>query len=117
MFVNCEIILRRDATPEQQRALGVALWPWSRRAAGAADICRHLNKQAAAGQVRATEPSAQYAGLRRVQFLIRGDPAYEREPMLQSLRRVLPREGVADVLVDGISWRLEEVTGRTTTAA
>jgi hypothetical protein len=114
MLMNCEVILRGDATPEQQRAVGVALWPLSTLAVGAADICRHFDNQALAGQLLTTEAVTQYTGLPRVQFLVRGDPARDRESMLENLRRTIPCAGVVDVRVAGMSWRPAEGTRRTT---
>ena len=120
MSMSCEVVLRWDSTPEQRRALGAALWRWCSQAAGAADIYQYLDNQAladlVAGQLPALEPVTQHGGLPRVQFLARGDPARDRESMLESLRRDIPCDGIAEVLVDGISWRPAEATLRTTTA-
>ena len=46
--------------------------------------------------------------LGQVPFDRRGDPARDRQEMLESLRRALPGAGLADVRVDGRSWRPEE---------
>ena len=113
MSIDCELLLRWDATPEQQRAVGGALWGWCNRAAGDAGIYQYLDNQALAdlisGRLPAPGPAARSADLPYVSFLVRGDPARDREAMLESLRRALPSEGIADVRVDGMSWRREEV--------
>jgi hypothetical protein len=120
MFMSCEVILRWDATPEQRRALGIALWPWCSRAAGSTDVHQHLHNPARADllacQLPTAEPVALYAGLPRIQFLVQGDPARDRQSLLESLHRAIPRDAVADVRVDGISWCPAEATRRTTTA-
>ena len=112
MSVGCELILHWDATPEQQRAVGGALWGWCSRTAGDAGIYQYLDNQGLAdllaGRLPAPGPLARNGGLPSVSFLARGDPARDRQEMLASLRRALPGAGLADVRVDGRSWRPEE---------
>ncbi len=45
MSINCEVVLRWEATPEQNRALGAALWGWCNRTAGNAGIYPYLDNQ------------------------------------------------------------------------
>jgi hypothetical protein len=115
MSLNCEFVLRWDATPEQHRALGVALWAWCTRAAGDTGIYQYLDNQPLAdllaGRLPATGSRARNAGPPQVEFSVRGEPARDREAILESLRRALPGEGVADVRVDGRSWRRAEMKG------
>jgi len=115
MSINCEVILRWDATAEQQRALGAALWGWCNGAAGDAGIYQYLDNQALAdllaGRLPAPGPAARHADLPYVYFEVRGDPARDREAMLESLRRTLPAGGTTDVRVGGLSWRREEGKG------
>ena len=120
MSISCEVSLRWEATPGQRKALGAALWGWCSRAAGPAGLYPYLDNQGLAdllaGRFPDPGPVAWNAGLPHVHFRVRGDPARDREGMLESLRRALPGEGVADVRVDGVSWRPAEADGRTTPA-
>jgi hypothetical protein len=115
MSVNCEVILRWDGTPEQHRALGAALWGWCNRTAGAAGLYQYLDNQPLAdllaGRFPARGPMARGTDLPQVYFSVRGEPARDRGGILESLRRALPDEGIADVRADGMSWRREEVKG------
>ncbi len=113
MSINCEVILRWGATPEQQRALGRALWGWCHRAAGGAGTYQYLDNQGLAdllaGRPPAAGPWARNGGLPRVLFSVPGDPALDREATLESLRRAIPSEATTDVRVEGVSWRPAEV--------
>jgi hypothetical protein len=120
MSMNCEVVLRWDALPEQLRALGAALWGWCNRASGDAGIYQYLDNQALAdlleGRLPAPGPTSRSAGLPHVHFLVRGDPAGDCQATLESLWRALPAEGVAEVRVDGLSQRPAEANDRTTRA-
>jgi hypothetical protein len=113
MSINCEVILRWDATPQQQRALGRALWGWCHRAAGGAGAYQYLDNQGLAdllaGRLLAAAPWARDGGLPRVLFAVPGGPARDREATLDSLRQAVPSEGTTDVRVEGVSWRPAEV--------
>jgi hypothetical protein len=117
MSINCEVILRWNSMPEQHRALGAALWRWCSRAAGTAGMYPYLDNQALAdliaGRLPTSDPVAWDAGLPHVHLSVPGDPARDREAMLESLRRAIPSEGVAEVRVDGMSGRLTEAKDRT----
>ena len=112
MPINCDIILQWNATSGQLRALGAALWRWCSGAAGDTGICQYLDNQALAdllaGGLPASAPGGRNAGLPYVHLEVRGDPARDRAALLESLRRALPGAAIADVRVDGISWRREE---------
>jgi hypothetical protein len=112
MSINCEVILRWDATPAQQRALGRALWGWCHRAAGGVGTYQYLDNQGLAdllaGRPPAAGPPARDGGRPRVLFSVPGDPARDREALLESLRRAVPDAGTADVRVGGVSWRPPE---------
>ena len=115
MSMNCEVILRWDATPEQHRALGSALWTWCRRNQGGAGIYQYLDNQPLADLLAGRSPHADTLardeGRPHVLFLVSGDVALNREALLESLRRALPDGGVADVRLNGLSWRSPEVKG------
>ncbi len=111
--MNCKVLLRWDATPEQYRALGAALWKWCNLTAGSGCIYQYLNNQALAdlrdGRLPALGPMARSTDLPHVYFSVWSRTSRDREGILESLRRTLPGEGVADVQVEGMSWcRTEE---------
>jgi hypothetical protein len=116
MSIHCEVFLRWDATPAQQRALGVALWGWCHHTARIADPYQYLDNQALAdllaGRLPTSGSVSQGVGLPYVHFLVRGDPACDRQTTLESLRLDIPSEGITDVRVEGISWGLTAVQGR-----
>jgi hypothetical protein len=118
MSINCTISLRWDSTPEQQRALGAALWHWCHRAVRSVGMYPYLDNQALAdllaGRLPASGATGWDAGLPYVQFTVPGDPARDGEATLESLRRGIPGAGVAEVWVDGISTRLADAVSRTT---
>jgi hypothetical protein len=120
MSINCEVILRWGATPEQQRALGRALWGWCHRAAGGAGTYQYLDNQGLADLLAGTPPAAgpwaRDGGLPRALFSVPGDPALDREATLESLRRAIPSEATADVRVEGVSWRPAGAQGPTRAA-
>jgi hypothetical protein len=120
MSINCEVILRWDAAPEQQRALGRALWGWCHRAAGGAGTYQYLDNQGLAdllaGRPPAAAPWAREGGPPRVLFSVPGDLARDGAATLDSLRQAIPSEGTADVRVDGLSWRPAAVRGAATAA-
>ena len=109
MSINCEVILRWDATPEQQRALGRALWGWCHHAAGGAGTYQYLDNQGLADLLAGRPPAERDGGQPRVRFSVPGDPARDREALLESLRRAIPSAGAADVRVEGVGWRRPEV--------
>jgi len=120
MSINCTVILRWDSTPAQRRALGAALWRWCNGASGNAGMYPYLDNQALAdllaGQLPASEATAWTAGLPRVSFTVPGNPARAGAAVLESLRREMPGEGIAEVRVDGISGHLAEGPSRTAAA-
>lgn len=120
MSINCTVTLRWDSTPAQQRALGLALWHWCNRASGNAGMYPYLDNQALAdllaGRLPASEATGWAASSPRVSFAVPGDPARDGEATLESLRRAMPGEAVAQVSVDGISTRLADAVSRKTAA-
>jgi stearoyl-CoA desaturase (delta-9 desaturase) len=107
MSINCTVTLRWDSTSSQRRALGAALWHWCQQAAGRAGMYPYLDNQALvdllAGRLPASPASAWNAALPRVQFAVPGDPSRDGAATLESLRRALPREGIAEIRVEGSS--------------
>src|SRR6516164_3799260 len=77
MSINCAVTLRWDSTPEQQRALGAALWSWCHRAARSVGMYPYLDNQALAdllaGRLPASGATGWDAGLPHVQFTVPGD--------------------------------------------
>ena len=120
MSINCTISLRWDSTPEQQRALGAALWRWCHRKARSVGMYPYLDNQALADLLAGRLPSSGAtgwdAGLPCVQFTVPGDPARDGQATLESLRRAIPGEGGAEIRVEGGSRCLAVGASRTTTA-
>src|SRR5579884_531915 len=116
MTINCEVFLRWDATAGEQRALGAALWGWCTSAAGEASIYPHLDNQGLAdllaGRLPAPGPLAPDGRLPYVQLAVPGDPARDQAAVLEGLRGALPKEGLAGIRVQGLSWRMPEVPGQ-----
>ena len=108
MAIDCDVILKWGATPEQLRALGGALWRWCHRAAGDTGTYQYLDNQALAdliaGQLPAPVRTARQAALPRVQFRVGGDASRDCQATIESLRREIPHEGVEGVLVGGSGW-------------
>jgi hypothetical protein len=104
MSVTCEVTVQWGATPEQLTALGGALWRWSVRDAGEADIYGCLDSQPLADLIAGTLPRSGRAGRRGVRFRLRDVASQGRQVTIDSLRRAIPVKGVEDVVVDGVSW-------------
>src|SRR5438309_5573249 len=51
MSMNCDIVLKWSATPEQLRSLGGAFWRWCNRAEGNVGTYQHVDNQALADLV------------------------------------------------------------------
>ena len=93
---------------------GAALWAWCRRNAGGAGICQYLDNQPLAdllaGRWPHAEPLVGEAGLPRVSVRVPGETAHDRDALLESLRRTLPDEGIADLRINGRSSHPETVS-------
>jgi hypothetical protein len=78
----------------------------------------YLDNQALADLLAGRLPSSRAtgwdAGLPCVQFTVPGDPARYGETTLESLRRAIPGEGVAEIRVEGGSRRLADGARRRT---
>ena len=109
MPIDCDVILRDDATPEQLRALGRALWRWSLGTARQTSICGHVDNQTLAdlidGLLPARPECAGRGGPPGVRFRIRNESSDDRWVTADGLRRAVPADGLLDVLVAGRSWR------------
>ena len=112
MSMNCDIILKWSATPEQLTALGTALWRWCIRAAGATGIYQHLDNQALADLIAGKLPDSSQtpwrADPRGVHFSFQGEASPDREATIRSLRQEISTQGVEDIVVDGKSWNLTD---------
>jgi hypothetical protein len=104
MAVNCDVIVRWSATPEQLRALGAALWRWGTRAAGDAGIYQLLNNQALADLIAGKHPASSLAERRGASFRVWDEASQDRRATIASLRREIPAQGVEDIVVGGTSW-------------
>jgi hypothetical protein len=104
----CHVILNPSATSEQLTALGAALWRWCARAAAGIGIYQYLDNQALAdllaGRLPAADRMAWPAERWGVRFGVRDGAHPDRRALIDSMRREIPAEGIADVCVDGASW-------------
>lgn len=112
MSMNCDIILKWSATPEQLAAVGSALWRWCNRTAGAAGIYRYLDNQALAdliaGKLPDSSQTAWRADPRGVHFSFQGEASDDRQATIRGLRQEISTQGVEDIVVDGKSWNLTD---------
>jgi hypothetical protein len=108
MSVDCEVILRWDAPPAQQRSLGHALWNWCTRSAGSNELYQYLDNQALAdlmaGQLPASSDMPADDHRPYVFFTMPGDVARDRDAILDHLRLTVSNDGIADVRIGGVSW-------------
>jgi hypothetical protein len=108
MSMNCEIILHWSATPEQLTTLGAALWRWCNRVAEKTGIYQYLDNQALADLIAGKLPvSSQLPGQaerRGVHCWVRDEASNDRQATIDSLRRALSGNGIADIVVEGKSW-------------
>jgi hypothetical protein len=115
MSINCDVVLQWDATSEQLRAVGAALWRWCSRAAGDTGIYRLLDDQALAdliaGRLPRSSPSPRQVEWQGVHFRFRDESSPAGQATIDSLRRAIPDEGVEDLVVDGKSWNLTDDPG------
>jgi hypothetical protein len=101
MSVNCDVIVRWGATPEQLTALGAALWRWCIRAAGDTGIYRRLDNQALADLIAGKLPAAGGPERRGVLVSVRDHVSRDRQAAVDGLRRELPPGAVEDIVAAG----------------
>jgi hypothetical protein len=106
MSINCDVILKWSATPEQLTALGTALWRWCGLVTRDKAIYQFLDNQALADLIAGTFPASAQTERRGLHLWVRDETSPNRRTAIESLRRELPSEGVEDVLIDGMSWAL-----------
>ena len=110
MSMNCDIILQWNATPEQLRALGTALWQWCNRTAEVTGNYQFLDNQALAdliaGALPASSQTSWNTDRRSAHFWVCDEASHDRQATIDSLRRQIPAKGVEDILVEGKSWNL-----------
>lgn len=114
MSINCDVIVRANATAEQLSELGSALWRWYGRAAGETGIYPYLDNQVMADLIAGKQPMSGQTprqfdqGSDGVHFRISDAGSHDRQATINRLRHELPTNGIKDVLVDGTSWNLIE---------
>jgi hypothetical protein len=110
MSIHCDVIIRPSATPAQLTALGAALWRWCARAAGHTGIYQYVDNQPLADLIAGKFPASGQAPRQAepggLHFRVRDETSQDREATVDSLRREIPGQGVADIVVDGKSWAL-----------
>jgi len=108
MSINCDVIVQWSATRAQLTALGAALWGWCNRAAGNTGSYQYLDNQGLAdligGKLPASSQTSWPIDLRGVRLTVRDEASHDRQQTIASLRRDVPAAGVADIVVDGVSW-------------
>ena len=108
MSFTCDIIIKWKATPDQLTDLGNALWRWCHVTAGHTRIFPLLDNQALAdliaGMLPLTAEMPESSDIRGVHFLVRDYASPSFREAVESLRHKLPPDGIAEVLVDNISW-------------
>lgn len=114
MSINCDVIVRGNATAEQLSELGSALWRWCGRAAGETGLYPCLDNQVMTDLIAGKQPRS---GQTPAKFEQRSDGvhfhmldagSHDRRGTIDRLRCELPTNGIKDVLVDGTSWNLLE---------
>ncbi len=103
----CDIILRGDATPEQLKAIGAALWHWCSGPGPHAGPYRSLNDQTLADLIDGKFPALSQprrAEPQEVRLRVWDEASQDRRTTIAKLRRELPAAAVDDVVIDGISW-------------
>jgi hypothetical protein len=110
MSINCDVILKWSATPEQLKSLGAALWCWSTRAACDSGIYQYLDNQALAdliaGKLPVSSQPPRQPDRRGVHFRVQDYVSHDRQSAIDGLRRGIPATGIEDIVVDGTSWNL-----------
>jgi hypothetical protein len=114
MSINCDVIVRGNATAEQLSELGSALWRWCGRAAGETGLYPCLDNQVMADLIAGKQPSSGQTPAQSeqrsdgVHFHMLDAGSHDRRGTIDRLRCELPTNGIKDVLVDGTSWNLIE---------
>ncbi len=114
MPINCDVIVRANATAEQLSELGSALWRWYSRVAGESGIYPYLDNQVMADLIAGKQPSSGQTPSQSeqrsdgVHFHMSDTGSHDRRQTIDRLRCEIPSSGVKDVLVDGTSWNLIE---------
>ncbi|MCI0640084.1 MAG: hypothetical protein L0Y72_15585 [Gemmataceae bacterium] len=108
MSIQCDVILRGNATAEHLTALGAALWRWCNHAAGNSGIYHCLDNQTLAdliaGKFPLSSQSSRQTERRGVLFRFRDEESKDRQAAINSLRQDIPARLVEDIVVDGASW-------------
>ncbi len=110
MSIECDVVVKWTATPEQLTSLGAALWRWCNRKGVTTGICQYLDNQALADLIDGKLPVLSQPPLhkdrRGVHLRLRDEVSQNSQATLDGLRRDLPAGGIEDVVVDGTSWNL-----------
>jgi hypothetical protein len=113
MSINCDVVLKWGATPDQLAELGAALWRWCNRPARDANIYHCLDNQALADLMTGKLPvSSRQAAQREIHFRICDEASTNRQETIDSLRQHLPAKGIEDIMVDGGSWKRVELEAK-----
>jgi hypothetical protein len=109
MSIDCDVILRWSATPEQLTALGTALWRWCSRAAGNTGLYQYLDNQPLADLIAGKLPTSgqtpRQTGRQGIHVRFQDETSHDRQAAIDSLRREIPAKAVEDIVVEGRSWK------------
>lgn len=114
MPIDCEIILRWEAKPEQLTAMGLALWRWCLNQSADTDTYPYLNNQVLsdliAGEFPGTDPSRarRAAGQPGFHFYVQAEGMSGIIVAIESMRRAIPQAAIEDLIVADTSWRQAE---------
>jgi hypothetical protein len=116
MSINCDVVLKWGATPDQLSELGAALWRWCNRPARDANIYHCLDNQGLADLMTGKLPVSRRQTARPgIHF--RDEASTNRQETIDSLRQDLPEKGIEDIMVDGTSWKPVELGDQTCVTA
>ena len=114
MSINCDVVVKERATAEQLTMLGSALWRWCGRAAGDTGIYPYLDNQVMADLIAGKQPMSGQTPRQSedradgVRFSICDSGSHDRKGTIERLRWEIPTEGIEDIVVDGMSWKMFE---------
>lgn len=105
MSILCDFAIDPNATSDELKTVGNALWRWwsTNSADGDQRVCNQAVADLLLGRLPMSNRSPGQAGRWSVHFRVRNEAFKDRKTMLDSMRRDIPRRGITDILVDGQS--------------
>jgi hypothetical protein len=112
MSIMCEFTLQTRATPEQLMTLGTALWRWCNSSTRNTGGFQYLDNQVLADLISGRLPESSQTPRQceqrfdGIHFRFCDEVSPDRRAAIASLRCEMPFQGIKDIMVDGISWKL-----------